>query len=216
LDRSSIDPGSIPYDPGIDPGSIRDWWISAEPGLKSILHRDLCNYGSATKTAQIIDVSVTNVNDDPFGRVLSGKLVVSGLCYALCLCKVPRSFLGCYESDHGEEKNPENTFEILLRPTISATSDKVSLQVIQNLNVETISTLSCLCNDGIEHEESIYLHVGSYSSKPESECFPVVALALILKKRAGQNSVYERVGVAMFQESIKTADIWPTETFTIA
>jgi hypothetical protein len=27
------DPGSIPYDPGIDPGSIRDWWISAEPEI---------------------------------------------------------------------------------------------------------------------------------------------------------------------------------------
>jgi hypothetical protein len=25
------DPGSIPYDLGIDPGLIRDWWISAEP-----------------------------------------------------------------------------------------------------------------------------------------------------------------------------------------
>jgi hypothetical protein len=31
-----VDPGSIPYDPGINPGSIRDWWISAEPANTSL------------------------------------------------------------------------------------------------------------------------------------------------------------------------------------
>src|SRR6266498_1563972 len=31
VDRSSIDPVPIPYDPGTNTGSIHDWWIVAQP-----------------------------------------------------------------------------------------------------------------------------------------------------------------------------------------
>lgn len=173
--------------------------------MKAIYHHDLCNYGLARHAAKIIDVSINNVKDDPFGQVKSGSLTLHGPLQKICLCNIPHSFLDC----HDEGDSPEITFETIMYNRDTTASDKASLKASELCNVNFIAELPCTDKTDVPHKEGLYLHIASRES-------PQVAFVLILEREGnGTSEIYQRIGMGMLREPTRTDAIWSSQTVTI-
>jgi hypothetical protein len=94
-----INPGVTRYKEYIAPS----WsWASIDfPYKKSEISRKRSTYDDDLISsndefeplAEIVDISMTNVNDDPFGPVKSGSLALEAECLTVCSCRVPTVFM---------------------------------------------------------------------------------------------------------------------------
>jgi hypothetical protein len=175
--------------------------------LRATYHHDLHNYALTSHAAEIINVSVANVDDDPFGQVLSGSLTIQGPCQKICLCNVPHSFLDC----HSKGNSPDITFETIAYDRGITEREKASLKASEHCNVKYIAGLSCAGESSTPHKELDYLHIRSWGPQRRR-----VSLVLILEpKSTGNIHVYERIGMGILREPVDTADIWTTRRVTI-
>jgi hypothetical protein len=188
--------------------------------------------------AKIIDVKIKNVNKDPFGQVLSGKLVIQAPRRKNCSCRIEPFFFDCHDLslDPGQF-DPDYILSYLRSmPTPSPTYEDEELTYhCKSLNLETLTERSCL-----KHTQYTLLHIASYYL-PESDHFHeachvsksdrkrkgsvgdiFIAITLILAREDEEEGFYQRVGLAYFRESdrlfrkvVRTVDVWGWKTYTI-
>lgn len=109
--------------------------------LKVIYERDLHNYGLTTSNhaAQILDVLVRNIDEDPFGQVPSSSLTIRAPYQRICLCNIPYLFLDC----HSSQDSPAILFETVAHNRSHTEAEKISLQASEICNVRTVAEAQC-------------------------------------------------------------------------
>jgi hypothetical protein len=202
---SSMAPGATKADQYLAPS----WsWASVDfekmyfsgpipDGLEFVYQNGLYYHRLGEHIADIVEVSVENVDDDEFGQVISGKMVIEAPCQTICSCDVPPSFFDCYVQGNSRD---------------ISYGCSLSVEAIRDCNAKVIAGLKCVEATTTIHEELLYLHVASHGDPSWNR----VALALLLKGVEGNNnSIFQRVGLGMLREPVRTDSLWPTRRVTI-
>ena len=211
---------------------------------KKFLYEDLRDW-SITPLGHIQEISVDNVNEDPFGQVVSGKIVIQGQCCAVCTCTVPVAFfderISQYEDDSAKYEEYEEydrsigwgideSLEHRDSPHWRdyfwnySTVNNASANGFNQLRIEKVGEELCKNDTGVEHSEVLYLKIARLTYP---RCNTIIA-GLILKETRNEKGdvLYTRVGrVLMTEKSIAVIDAgidvykdttsWPERIVTI-
>lgn len=151
--------------------------------------------------AEISDVTVMNVKNDPFGQVESGRLRIRAPIQEVCLCHIPDHFFDCQpisvledDSDNNRDYKTEERCKIMWRPYMC--------------NVGAFGKRPCCKLPVIHHEVLHFLHVISSTRESLGEA-NMEAHGLILRCKNQQENEFQRIGRGTLLENEKTSEIWP-------
>ncbi|PMD16794.1 HET-domain-containing protein [Hyaloscypha hepaticicola] len=156
---------------------------------------------------QLIDISVTNVGDNPFGQVMSGSLTLQGFCHPLYdLLKMNDFYFhwGWYEAFASTRDQNYQTFSEHRPPPLKAL----------RLHMDIMDEAKIL----FWHSEDILiLRIGMFPPDTESFARPIVEAAwfLIVQEIPTLKGSYRRIGTASIRgKGIESPD-WKMKTVTI-
>jgi len=184
----------------IDLGALKD---AAYLG-KSCFYRRI-PFSMSIPVAKILQVSVSNVNNDSFGLVDFGSLTVRSHCKQVCACRVAAEFLDrrCLKMDTDVTAY---TKQFDTDPD-SNLNDKVPLHQIGRQNCLTVSKSG--------HRKLLYLQIMQWVNK-DPEFGTLIRVALILERTEDEIiERYRRVGRALIPEAPGHIVDWADRTVTI-
>jgi hypothetical protein len=168
---------------------------------------DLLHRKSCTAIAEILDVTIMNVGNDPFGKVESGSLRVRAPIQEVCSCYIPDHFFDCQpisvlgdDSDYNHDYKTEESRKVMWRPS--------------ECNVAAFGKRPCRKVSAIHHEALLFLYITS-SARESLEKAKMVAHGLILRCRNQQENEFQRIGRGTLLETEKTSEIWPLRTLIL-
>lgn len=141
-------------------------WASIDFSVpwKRTKHSNYAMFDLAARTpiAEVVDVTVMNIKNDPFGQVESGRLQIRAPCREVCSCHIPDHFFDCQlvslledDSDNGCDHGIAENCEFLCRP--------------YKCNVEAFDKRPCCKAPAVCHESLIFLHVASSAQESKGE-----------------------------------------------
>lgn len=156
--------------------------------------------------AKILQLSVINVNNDPFGLVVFGSLTIRSYCKKVCACRVATEF---FDQRGFNQKDTK----------ITAYSKQFDLDRDTDLNdkvpLHQVGRQDCLTASKRDHRKFLYLQIMQWIDKNDG--FGTrVRVALILE-RAEDEIVekYRRVGRALMPEASGHIVDWAEKTVVI-
>ena len=168
-------------------------------GEHGIYHHELLNYPPTRLQAEILSLNIQNVDSDPFGQVIGGRLQLTARCTEVCSCMIQRCFFDCYS----DGQHPALTFDILRRGYNIKAGDTPKHN---ECTVDFHIGRSCVQHSSAVHKNYLYVHILSHSR---------FAFALILVEAPDNTGEWKRVGLAILKEATDTLLIWPFRTLTI-
>jgi hypothetical protein len=197
------------------------------------VYRDLLQW-NIIPLAKILDVSVGNENNDPFGQVKSGSLTIRGECCNVCSCTVPSAFFDdrisqCEGNDTAFQVS-NNTRPPLQFPAYShkgkgchsrsssSNIKTVSRHGYHGLPMSRIGRQGCVQDPEVEHKLLFYNKIAQFSQYDSSMGSVVCYVAaLILEPFSKDDAVrYRRVGRALMTQDQQQEPIaWPTHIMVI-
>lgn len=164
---------------------------------------DLLDRKSCLLIAEVLEATVVNIKNDPFGQVESGYLRIRGPCQEICSCHIPEYFFDCQaisDPNHGHDYERAEICKATCGP--------------YECNVEALHKRPCCKVPAVCHNSLLFLHITSLTrvelNKPRVE-----AHGLILRRRFEQENEFQRVGRGVYLETVKTSDIWLFRTLKI-
>ena len=162
---------------------------------------DLLYRKSYTAIADILDIMIMNVRNDPFRKVESRRLRVRAPIQEVCSCYIPDHFFDCQpisvledDSDYNHDYKIEESRKVTWKPS--------------ECNVAAFGKRPCRKVPAIHHEALLFLHITS-SVRESLEKAKMVAYGLILGCRNQQENEFQRIGRRKLLETEKTSEIWP-------
>ena len=156
--------------------------------------------------AKILQLSVINVNNDPFGLVVFGSLTIRSYCKMVCACRVATEF---FDQRGFNQKDTK----------ITAYSKQFDLDRDTDLNdkvpLHQVGRQDCLTASKRDHRKFLYLQIMQWINKNDG--FGTrVRVALILE-RAEDEIVekYRRVGRSLMPEASGHIVDWAEKTVAI-
>ena len=164
---------------------------------------DLLGCKSCIRIAEVLEVTIVNIKNDPFGQVESGNLRIRGPCQEVCSCHIPGYFFDCqpvYDPENNLDYERAELCKTMCEP--------------YERNVEALHKRPCCKGPAVCHNPLLFLHIttlaGGLPNKVRME-----AHGLILTRRYEQENEFQRVGRGVFLETVKTSEIWPFRTLNI-
>ena len=159
-----------------------------------------------THIAEILDVKVMNVKNDPFGQIESGHIRIRAPSQEVCSCHIPENFFDCQpislpevDPDNGHENDMVELCKGTCRPYESS--------------VEVLQKRPCCKVPAIHHEALLFLHISSTRDRMDKS--KVRAHGLILRRKNQHENEFQRIGRGVFLETVRTSEIWTSCTLTI-
>ncbi|KAE8453902.1 hypothetical protein EG329_007678 [Mollisiaceae sp. DMI_Dod_QoI] len=158
--------------------------------------------------AQVLDIQVQNPNDDPFGQVESGRIVLRGPWRSVVWGEKPMPFLETY----GRRRDilERHRFMDIHRDQFTEPS-QISLALDRRFDGEENEN-----KDEVVPRDAIYLQInrfGDYDLKRRADVRGIHAL--VLQPTGKGESEFRRIGMAQIPEDEGMADDWPVRTVTI-
>ena len=159
--------------------------------------------------AEVAEVNVKNVNDDPFGQVLSASLTLTGPWRSVQWKEKPLPYF--------EQWNKKRCVIDRFRIHDRVRDEELTIpeQIVISLDDPPLQDDDPKVMEALIHRQVIYVQLGRYGSHDwrwgEGRAF----WALMLEPVDGKEERYRRIGVAQIPTDNTMADGWDTGTFTI-
>lgn len=169
--------------------------------------------------ANILQVDIKNVDDDPFGQVISASLVLEGEMHSVCRCVIPLCFLdeGWRYMAAGYDSLDEDVVAFRLGSMRWYKGNRRFSRHLKDAVTEPCFSLS-----GWSHEPLKYIKIARILRNPivpgqDIKYNSEIIVALIVKGVSTEGGVkYERVGRAMMHtDGAENEVTWPIEIATI-
>lgn len=164
------------------------------------------SHGLECPRAQVLDIQLKNINDDPFGQVESGHIIIQGPWRKVTWPEKPTPFLETY-------KNRRNILERHrfkdVHPDRFTEPNQIALALDQRFE-DSASAIDVLAGD------AIYLQInrfGNYDLKRRADVRGIHAL--VLQPTGGNEDEWRRIGIAQIPEDEGMADDWPVRVVRI-